>query len=592
MITEVNGMSVAFQSCIKQPRAFKAKVHEKWSLGADGMRRHEIPKGYFEARRHPEAPLIWAAMLREFNSHMDCGTWEYRPESECYADGREPIDCMWVYDCKVDQTSREFLLWKARLVGRGDQMVYLRDFFQTYSGVVRLSTFRIFLAVCALYGLQLTGADVSTAYLHAPLRNCTVWMRQPRGFGGVTVNGEPALCLLKMALYGLRQSAREWALTLCTWLLAPAQAFRRCISDRYLFVKRVGDSVMYLLLWVDDIFIGCNDVAMRGTFMKSFMAEFRVKDLGALRQGLGASIMQDLEAGTVTLSLATYIGDVARKFDLSEDVSWADIPVPVALYKECVAAVVTEAESADYIEAYRTIVGCVVFIATFVRPDVAFAAHALSTFNSKPGAVHMRLARRVMGYLSLTRDLCLTYRRGDGASISSSFKPQPSTEPLTPDRTGLPHQPVDSDHAIVRSTTGWLTMMAGAAVMWAVRSQLNPSLSSSEAELYGLSTSVCDLLAFLNVLEEMEVGFKEAVPILVDSRAARLIAEDCASSARTRHIHRRWFFVQFFITDGMVRIVEVRGTHNPANFMTKAVGGASFRQDRCYALGIRETRAT
>ena len=96
---------------------------------------------------------------------------------------------------------------------------------------------------------------------------------------------------------------------------------------------------MYLLQWVDDIFIGCNDVAMRGTFMKSFMAEFRVKDLGALRQGLGASIMQDLEAGTVTLSLATYIGDVARKFDLSEDVSWADIPVPVALYKECVAAV-------------------------------------------------------------------------------------------------------------------------------------------------------------------------------------------------------------------------------------------------------------
>ena len=67
-------------------------------------------------------------MQREFNSHMECKTWEYRPQSECSLAGREPIDNMWVYDCKVDQTSRKFLLWKARLVGRGDQMVYLRDF--------------------------------------------------------------------------------------------------------------------------------------------------------------------------------------------------------------------------------------------------------------------------------------------------------------------------------------------------------------------------------------------------------------------------------------------------------------------------------
>ena len=99
------------------------------------------------------------------------------------------------------------------------------------------------------------------------------------------------------------------------------------------------------------------------------------------------------------------------------------IPVPVALYKQCFEAVVTVEESSAYIDAYRVLVGCIVFIATFARPDVAFAAHALSTFNSRPGAVHMRLARRVLGYLSHTRDLGLTYRQGDGADISMAFKP-------------------------------------------------------------------------------------------------------------------------------------------------------------------------
>ena len=194
-------------------------------------------------------------------------------------------------------------------------MVYMRDFFQTYSGVIRLSTFRTFLAICALYGLALTGADVSTAYLHAPLRDCTVWMKQPKGFDGVCVEGEPALCLLKMALYGLRQSAREWAITLSSWLEESPQSFTRCTSDRYMFVKKVGESVLYLLLWVDDIFMGCNDAAMRGEFMTAFSKRFRVKDLGPLTQGMGSSIVQDLKEGTVRLSLSTYIGDVARKFD-------------------------------------------------------------------------------------------------------------------------------------------------------------------------------------------------------------------------------------------------------------------------------------
>ena len=231
-----------------------------------------------------------------------------------------------------------------------------------------------------------------------------------------------------MALYGLRQSAREWALTLAQWLEEKPQSFKRCVSDRYMFVKKEEDSMLYLLLWVDDIFIGCNDAAMREKFMKAFSTRFRVKDLGLLTQGLGSSIEQDLTAGTVKLSLGTYIGDVARKFDLDEDVSWADIPVPVALHKLCLDAVVTDEESAAYVDSYRVIVGSIVFVATFARPDVAFAAHTLSTFNSRPGALHMRLARRVMGYLSRTRALGITHRRGEGTNISTSFKPVPAEE--------------------------------------------------------------------------------------------------------------------------------------------------------------------
>ena len=372
---EVGGCPQSYVACTKQPlHIMRVQSRVRWSQGPDGMRRHDVPRGYDEYLKHPDQALIFEAMQREMDSHEDCGTWEYRDAAECYDAGRVPIDCMWVYDCKVDATSKRFLLWKARLVGRGDQMEYLRDYFATYSGVVRHETFRIFLAVAAVLSLALTGADVSTAYLHAPLRDAVVWMKQPRGFPQVKVNGKPALCRLRMALYGLRQSAREWALTLIAWL--EEYGFVRCVADRYMFV-------------------------------------------------------------------------------------W---------------------------------------------------------------------------------------------------------------------------HGVVRSVTGWLLMLGGAAVSWAVRGQRLPSLSSAEAELYGLSTAVCNVLVCIQVLEELGVDAGAPVTVFTDSRGARLLALDCASAARTRHIHRRWYFVRHHADDGTVVIKAIKGSDNHFNFLTKPVGGAAFAADRKFAL--------
>ena len=247
------GVTHAYRSCVKvEATALKASVRTRFSVGPDGSTlRHDIPKNYDEAAVHEESELIWEAMIREINSHVDCKTWVLRPAAECFDSGKEPIDCMWVYDCKVNMTSSKFLLWKARLVARGDQMIYLRDYNATYSGVVRHSTWRMFLAMCALVGLFITGADVSTAYLHAPLRDFVVWMKQPKGFED-TFEGQPALCRLQMAIYGLKQSAREWAITVITWL--SEWGFRQCTSDRYLFVYKSDKGTLVLLIWVEDIF--------------------------------------------------------------------------------------------------------------------------------------------------------------------------------------------------------------------------------------------------------------------------------------------------------------------------------------------------
>ena len=56
---------------------------------------------------------------------------------------------------------------------------------------------------------------------------------------------------------------------------------------------------------------------------------------------------------------------------------------------------------------------------------------------------------------------------------------------------------------------------------------------------------------------------------------------------RTRHVHRRWFFVRHYEDSQKIKIKEIAGANNHANFLTKAVGGAAFARDRAYSLGMR-----
>jgi len=581
--TSVGGLVMAYKACIK------TKV--KYSQTAAGeVRRHPIPGSFQEAMCHEDAPAIWKAILTEMQAQEDCGTWEQRCASECYTDGRQPIDCRWVFDTKIDNTSQLLLLWKARLVARGDQMVYLRDFFETYAGVCRISTFRIFLALCAMWALALTGADVSTAYLHAPLRDCTVWMRPPEGFPGLGFmpDGSPALLRLRMALYGLRQSAREWAITLREWLLSwrhdGEPTFRRLDADSYVFVwcRPTGDRLV-LLLWVDDIFMGHSCSAMRAAFMAAFMSRFRVKDLGPLTQGLGMDISQDLERREVSFSQERYIRDAARRFRVHVDNAWADIPVPVALAKACRSAAPGDAEREEYGDECRVIGGILTHVATFSRPDLCVAAQLCA--STPPGAARHRLSLRALGYLARTASLRITYSGAVGQALRMAFR---SVSPDGTDAAAVgPWMAVDADHAPDRSYTGWLFMLAGAGVSWSIRAQPLPSLSSTEAELYGLSTAVCDLLIVCNLLEEMGFDVSDAGSVFCDSRGARLLVEDCAAPARTRHIHRRWYFVRYYRASGRVAIKEVKGDNNPANFLTKAVGGAALARDRAFAMGQR-----
>jgi hypothetical protein len=91
------------------------------------------------------------------------------------------------------------------------------------------------------------------------------------------------------------------------------------------------------------------------------------------------------------------------------------------------------------------------------------------------------------------------------------------------------------------------------------------------------------------LLEELGVVFEAATQVFCDSKAARLLAVQGASSSRTRHIHRRWHFAVHRTNDGSIYVTALRGSRNPANVLTKLTTGAMLIRERAYVLGMRTT---
>ena len=223
--------------------------------------------------------------------------------------------------------------------------------------------------------------------------------------------------------------------------------------------------------------------------------------------------------------------------------------------------------------------GILNFIATFVRAEIIYVAHFLTTYTHRCGHAHVALVRRALGYCLRTHDLGITYRRSDSFNAVGVFIPSSTT------LDARLHSVVDSDFAINRSRSGMAVMLGGAAVLWRVVMHRSPSISPAESEFYGLSTGVCETLHVRQLLEELGHVFTAATQIFCDSRAARYMATYGASSKGTRHIHRRWHFTKFHTDAGELYICAIKGVNNPVNCMTKLVVGVEFRTSRTYLLG-------
>ena len=120
--------------------------------------------------------------------------------------------------------------------------------------------------------------DVKTAFLHGNLTE-DVYMIQPEGFVDPTSTSK--VCKLKRSIYGLRQASRSWNIRFDE--VVTSLGFIKSEEDSCLY-KLSGSSIVFLILYVDDILLIGSDVSMLNSVKESLNGKFSMKDLGeALR---------------------------------------------------------------------------------------------------------------------------------------------------------------------------------------------------------------------------------------------------------------------------------------------------------------------
>lgn len=191
------------------------------------------------------------------------------------------VGCRWIYKNKF-WPNVEHRTCKSRLVAKGYNQQYGRDYTITFSPVIKSTTIHIILDITVACSWPIQQLDVNNAFLQGTLSE-EVYMEQPPGF--VDPHKPSHVCRLKKAVYGLKQAPRAWYMELKTFLLA--LGFKNSLADTSMFVLRNGNEVVYLLVYVDDILITGNSKPAITRVLKLFADRFSVKDAEDLNYFLG-----------------------------------------------------------------------------------------------------------------------------------------------------------------------------------------------------------------------------------------------------------------------------------------------------------------
>nr|GFA58533.1 hypothetical protein [Tanacetum cinerariifolium] len=496
------------------------------------------------------------AMQEELNEFERLEVWELVPRP----DKVMVITLKWIYKVKLDELGG-ILKNKARLVARGYHQEEGIDFKEYFAPVARLETIRIFLAYS-------------------------------KGF--VDLDNPNHVYKLKKALYGLKQAPHAWYDMLSSFLIY--QDFSKGLVDPTLFIRRNGNDLLLVQIYVDDIIFAASTPELCDLFAKITCSKFKMSMMGKISFFLGLQISQSPRG--IFINQSKYALELLKKYGFES----CD-PMDTSMVEKSELDEDTKGKAVDS-SHYHGMIGTLLYL-TSSRPDLQFSICMCARYQARPTEKHLHAVKRIFRYLRRTVNQGLWYlkyysvaltafayadhagcqdtRRSTSGSLqflgdrliswSSKGKrvrlwyPKDSSVALTAF--------ADADHAgcqdTRRSTSRSVQFLGDRLISWSSKRQKSTAISSTEAEYIALSGCCAQILWMRSQLSDYGLVFNK-IPMYCDNKSAIALCCNNVQHSRSKHIDIRYHFIKEQVEQGVIELYFVNTEHQLADLFTKALG--------------------
>ena len=288
------------------------------------------------------------------------------------------------------------------------------------------------------------------------------------------------VCKLNRSLYGLKQASRAWLDRLSRYLLHLGFYYGKANSS--LFILHKGQSIVLLLIYVDDIIVTGNDNNIISDLISTLSSEFSLKDLGSLHYFLGLEVKY-LPNG-LFVSQTKYIRDLLEHTKMME---CTPINTPMAL-----KSIITPSDEQPIdLTQYRQLVGSLQYL-TFTRPDIVHAVNKACQHFQAPTKADLRAVKRILRYLKGTMEHGIRFFKQSSLRL-----------------TGF----CDANWAgctnTRRSTSGYCIFLGANCISWSSKRQPTVSRSSAKAEYRSLASSAAEITWLTFLLRDISFQLRE-----------------------------------------------------------------------------------
>nr|GEW92588.1 hypothetical protein [Tanacetum cinerariifolium] len=406
---------------------------------------------------------------------------------------------------------------KARLVARGYRQEEGIDFEESFASVARLEAIRIFLAYAAHKNMVLYQMDVKTAFLNGNLRE-GVYVSQPDGF--VDHDNPNHVYKLKKALYGLKQALRTWYDMLSSFLIS--QDFSKGLVDLTLFIRRNGNDLLLVQIYVDDIIFAAYTLELCDLFANLMCLKFKMSMMDKISFFLGLQISQSPRG--IFINQSKYAFESLKKYGF-ESCDRVDTP----MVEKSKLDEDKEGKAIDPSQ-YHGMIGTLLYL-TASRLDLQFVICMCARYQARPTEKH------------------------DSSVTLTAF--------------------ADADHAgcqdTRRSTSGSVQFLGERLISWSSKRQKRAAISSTKAEYITLSECCAQILWMRSQLLGCGLGFNK-INLYCDNKSAISLCCNNVQHSRSKHINTRYHFIKEQVENGVIELYFVNTEYQLADLFTKALG--------------------